>query len=367
MIKNFSPSSLGLNGRQSELIELALTYGFNGLDVDMHEMLRRSQRTSIEDAAKYLNAATNLKIGGFELGIDLDTDEDAFTAQVGALHPIADLANQMGATRGYIYVPAATDRLPYHEYFEVQRARLTQIAEALEPKGIKVAVGFLAGKELEEGKQFPFVRNVEGFCALVKAVANSNVGFLIDTWDWVIGDGAMDQFIELTADQIVAVRMSSVPEDVDSAAATSSDRVVPELNGPLDHTQVMKHLASIGFEGPISPGASSTCYKGKTRESIVQLAQKSIDAISTEAGLVVAPLPMDLIEDEPSYDSGAPKTGAVSSNGAVSGNGAVTSGEAKESVAEATTPEATTPEATTPEASPAADGDATSESAASTN
>ena len=70
MIKNFAPSALGLNGRQSELIELALTYGFNGLDVDMHEMLRRAQRTSTEDASKYLHAATDLHIGGFDLGID---------------------------------------------------------------------------------------------------------------------------------------------------------------------------------------------------------------------------------------------------------------------------------------------------------
>ena len=55
MLKNFSPAALGINGRQSELIELALTYGFTGMDVDMHEMLRRAQRTNVEDAAKYLS------------------------------------------------------------------------------------------------------------------------------------------------------------------------------------------------------------------------------------------------------------------------------------------------------------------------
>ena len=35
MFKNFCPSALGINGRQSELIELALTYAFRGMDVDM--------------------------------------------------------------------------------------------------------------------------------------------------------------------------------------------------------------------------------------------------------------------------------------------------------------------------------------------
>lgn len=298
MLKNFSPAALGINGRQSELIELALTYGFTGMDIDMHEMLRRSQRTNTEDAAKYLKAA-KIRIGGFNLGIDLDSDEETFTSQLGGLHPLADLAKELEATRCYVRVPAATDRLPYHEYFQAQGVRLTQIAEVLSPKGIKLGVGFSAGKELEEGKEFPFIRNVEGFLALVQSVTADGVGYLVDTWDWVVGDGAMDQLGELKGDQIVAVRLGSVPADVDASKAKTSDRVLPEKAGALDHVAVVKHLASIGFEGPVSPSAASQSYKGQTRESIVQRAQQAIDDISKDAGLTVAPLPMELIEDIP--------------------------------------------------------------------
>lgn len=298
MLKNFSPAALGINGRQSELIELALTYGFTGMDVDMHEMLRRAQRTNVEDAAKYLEAA-KIEVGGFELGIDLDADEDAFTSQLGGLHPVADMAKQLGATRGYIRVPAATNRLPYHEYFDVQGTRLSQIAQVLEPRGIKLGIGFSAGKELEEGNEFAFVRNVEGYLALVNSVAGANVGMLLDTWDWVVGDGSMDQLSDIGADKIVAVRLGSVTAEVEAGSATSSDRVLPEQEGALNHVNVIKHLASIGFDGPVSPSASSQSYKGQTRESIVQRAQEAVDGISTEAGLPVAKLPMETIEDIP--------------------------------------------------------------------
>jgi sugar phosphate isomerase/epimerase len=298
MLKNFSPSALGINGRQSELIELALTYGFASMDIDMHEMLRRAQRTTTQDAAKYLEAA-KIDIGGFDLGIDLDADEDAFTSQVGGLHPIAELAKDLGATRGYLRVPAATDRLPYHEYYEIQRGRLSQINEVLEPRGIQLCIGFSAGKELEEGKEFPFVRNVEGFVAMVKSVASPNAGFMIDTWDWVVGDGTMDQLSELTAAEIVAVRLGSVTKEVEPGNVTSCDRVLPEQDGLLNHVDLIKHLASIQFTGPISPSASSTSYKGQTRESIVKRAHEAVDAISVEAGLEVATLPKDLIEDIP--------------------------------------------------------------------
>lgn len=298
MLKNFSPHALGINGRQSELIELALTYGFTSMDIDMHEMLRRAQRTDTKDAAKYLEAA-KIDIGGFELDINLDADEDAFTSQVGGLHPVADLAKELGASRAYIRVPAATDRLPYHEYFEIQKTRLGQINEVLEARGIKLAIGFSAGKELEEGKQFPFVRNAEGFIAMVRAIGSSNAGFLLDTWDWVVGDGAMDQLSELTAAEIVAVRLGTVTPEVEPGKATSSDRVLPEQEGTINHVNLIKHLASINFDGPVSPSASSKSYKGQTRESIVKRAQEAVDGISVEAGLEVAPLPKDMIVDIP--------------------------------------------------------------------
>ena len=298
MLKNFSPAALGINGRQSELIELALTYGFTGMDVDMYEMLRRAQRTNVEDAAKYLEAA-RIQVGGFELGMDLDSDDDTFASQLTDLHPIADLAKQLGATRSYVRVPAATNRLPYPEYFPVQGDRLTQIAKILEPRGIQLGIGFSAGKELLEGKEFPYTQNVEGLVALVKSVSGAGIGMLVDTWDWVVGDGTMDALSELAADQIVAVRLGSLTTDVDASKATSHDRVLPEKEGALNHVDVIKHLASINFEGPVSPSASNQSYKGQTRESIVQRAQEAVDGISTDAGLTVAKLPMETIEDIP--------------------------------------------------------------------
>ena len=298
MLKNFSPDALGINGRQSELIELALTYGFRGMDIDMSEMVRRSQRTSPEDAAKYLKAA-EIKVGGFELDVDLSADDETFTSQVGALHPAAELAGSLGAGCSYVRVPAASDDNAYPEWFELQSGRLKQVAEVLSGKDIKLAIGFSAGKELDEGKQFPFIRNAEGLIALVRSVGVSGAGVLLDTWDWIVGDGTMEQIKSLKPEEIVAVRLGSLPADVEPGKATSNDRVLPEKEGAINHVDLVKHLASIGFEGPVSPSASSGRYKGQTRESTVQGAQEAVDGISKDAGLHVAPLPMELIEDIP--------------------------------------------------------------------
>ncbi|MEM9826092.1 MAG: TIM barrel protein [Planctomycetota bacterium] len=306
MLKNFSAKSLGINGRQSELLELALTYAFDGFDIDMHELFRRSQRTDTNDATKYLSSARRayeqkakpLHWGTFDLGVNMDADETSFTSQVGALHPVAELAQEVGMTRAVVAIPAATDRLPYHEYFEAQRARITQVMEVLTPRSIRLGLMLQSGKELAEGKQFEFVRNVEGFKALVDATEDS-VGFVIDSWDWVVGDGAMDQLSEIKADQIVAVRLAGLPDDADTTTARSTQRVLPSIGGTPDPVKLIAHLASIGYDGPVSPGAAAEQYKGQTREAIVKDAQESFDAIFRAAGLETTPLPMDLIEDIP--------------------------------------------------------------------
>ncbi|MEM6691571.1 MAG: TIM barrel protein [Planctomycetota bacterium] len=305
MFKNFSPQSLTINGRQSELIELALTYGFKGMDVDMHEMYRRNQRSENKDASKYLDAAKksfNIKLGTFDSGLDLDADEDSYSASVGALGPIAEMAAAQGVSRASVKVPASTDRLPYHEYFAAITDRLGKAAEVFAPHDIKLAVAFQSGKELAEGKEFEFVRNVEGFISLVRGVGNAGVGFYIDTWDWVVGDGAMDQLSELKAEEIVAVRIGSIPEDVDVSKAESWQKLVPTAEGPVNHVKLIAHLNSIGYDGPLSPAANGRSYKGQTRESIVQAGQEAVDAICTEAGMEVTPLPKDSI-DESAYET----------------------------------------------------------------
>ena len=35
MFRNLSASALGITGRQSEIIELSLSYGFKGIDIDL--------------------------------------------------------------------------------------------------------------------------------------------------------------------------------------------------------------------------------------------------------------------------------------------------------------------------------------------
>jgi sugar phosphate isomerase/epimerase len=298
MYKTFSPAALGITGRQSELIELALTYGFRGFDIDMADMRRRAARSTPDDAFKYLKA-TDLVIGGFNAEVDLDAEDDVYKAQLAALHPTADLAAQWKARYACIQVPAGTDRAAYPEYFEVIRARLTQMAEVLGARKLKLAISFSAGKDMSHGKQFPFIANAEGLIALVKAISLENVGMIVDSYDWLVSGSTLAQVASLNPKSIVTVRLGSVLPGVDLKVATSDDRVLPVLEGPLSHVAFVMKLKEIGFDGPIGPSASGSQYKAETREFIVSTGQEAIDEILTQAGITVPPRPKDLVSQYP--------------------------------------------------------------------
>lgn len=295
MFKNFSAPLLGISGRQSELIELALTYAFRGIDVDMSDMVKRSQRTDFEDASKYLRAA-DIQVGGFNVGIDLDADEETFVAQLGALHPMAEVAEKLEAKRAFIALPPATDRMAYPEYFEETQNRLNQIGQALEPKGIKVGLVLNASTDAAEGKQFEFVRNVEGFIALVKGVSSPAVGFVIDSWHWHVGGGTIEMLKQLDPSRVVIVRLADLAAEAAIDTAKIGDRVIPTTEGRIDQVAIIKHLAAAEYDGPVLPTSSTAKAKGQTRESIVNAAQEGIDGIFRAADLVVDPRPMDLIQ-----------------------------------------------------------------------
>ncbi len=298
MYKNFSPAALGITGRQSELIELALTYGFRGFDVDMADMKRRAMRSTADEAYKYLKA-TELENGGFKADIDLDADDDAYKAQLAALHPTADLASQWKLTHACVTLPAATDRTAYPEYFEVIRARLTQVAEVLAAHKLRLAVGFSGCKQAAEGKQYPFIANAEGLTALIKSLPAENIGMIVDTFEWLVSGSTLEQVAGLDPKKIVTVRLGSVIDGVTPADATPEDRVLPVLEGPLSHVAVVMKLKAIGYEGPIAPSASGSQYKGETREFIVSTGQQRIDDILTQAGITVPPRPCELVAQYP--------------------------------------------------------------------
>lgn len=286
MYKNLNPSSIGISGRQSEIIELAMTYGFKGVDIDLADLVKRSQHSSFEKAARYITSA-KMKVGGFETPVDLDDDDSAYAARLAQLHGAVEIAKRVEAEQGLLRIPPATDRLPYHEYFNVIRKRIDEVAAVLAKEDIKLALHFSASSDAGVGKQFKFVNDAEGFLALFRACTAKNVGLAVDTWQWKVGGGTFEQLSAVPASRVFVLRVADIAEDVDLTKATGKHRLLPGLTKIIDNVRVISHFATAGYKGPITPMGHSLSTAGMTRDSIVAATQDALDKVCEEAGIPI--------------------------------------------------------------------------------
>lgn len=288
MYKTLSPQELGISGRQSEIIELALTYGFRGLEIDMQEFAKRVQLQGMERARRFLDSA-HLRVSGFELPIKWRGDESVYESELEKLEQIAGCAELLGVKSCYTMVMPATDMFPYHENFELHRRRLGGMAEALGKHGIRLGVGFLAAPPHRAGKSFQFIHEAEALVTLIKSVTSKNVGLLLDTWDWHFGGGKLDQLRTLGAERIVVVRMAEAPADTSSATISDEQRLIPSMGGPVDNSSFISLLHEMGYKGPVSADPHPAALTGLTRDGIVQKCSVALDELLKTVGIVRQP------------------------------------------------------------------------------
>ena len=276
MYKNLNPDAFGVSGRQSELIELALTYGFKGLDLDLTWFSRQVEMHGLQHARRFLRSA-GIKIGGFELPVRWQGDDALYQQDLDQLPQLAETAAEIGATGCRTEVMPACDERPYHENFEFHRQRFTEIADTLAPHSIRLGLDFQATTSHRTGRRHSFIHSPDALLTLAKTVGVSNVGVVVDVWNWHVSGGHLDQLRQLSADQIVMVRIADAPADVELVAITDDQRLLPGTTGVVDIVSVLAVLLDLGYAGPVTPYPCPSKLPGGTRDSIVRQAANSIE------------------------------------------------------------------------------------------
>lgn len=284
MYKNLNATVLGVSGRQSELIELAMTYGFRGLDIDIVDLVKRTQRSEFEKAARYLLSA-KMMVSGFETPIDLDSDDATFEKTLTQLPATIEIAGKVNARAGFLRLPAATDRLPFHEYFDVLRKRVDRIAEIFAANNVMLGLYFSTALENRENRQFKFIQDVGGFLAFFNACTNKSVGLVIDTFNWVVGGGTFEQLATIPGNRIAVLRLADAETLPTIEEASLKMRQLAGTSGVIDNVRIVSVLSKAGFDGPITAFGHASNFGGMTRDSIVAKSQDSLDNVLAGAGL----------------------------------------------------------------------------------
>ena len=272
MFKNLNPSALGITGHQSEIIELALNYGFGGMDLNIVEFATRAKSKGIDYASRLIKSA-NIRIGTFALPLEWDTDDESFQKELKELPEDAGYAAELGCTRATAVLAPAGDTRPYHENFEFHRHRFHDICAALEPSGVRLAVGFQAAEYLRRDCAFQFIHDLDALSLLVNMVAAPNMGLLLDIWDVVACGGSLESVRKIPAQQIVAVQVADMPADVAPADLDEKSRLLPGgENGQIDVAGFLALLRDVDYDGPVTLKPSRGAFQSRRRDVIVKQA-----------------------------------------------------------------------------------------------
>lgn len=285
MFRNLSTVGLPLSGRASELIELALSFGFDSMDIDIIDFQQQAEAFGVEHARRLMVSA-RLKSGLFHLPVDLAADDAAFDHSMELLPQRLDMAQATEALRAWTTVAPASDEHAFKDFFELHRKRLDTIGDLLAKRGIMLGLRIVPAAEAREGKAHQFIHTFEGLLGLV-AVSHQNVGAIVDAWDLHVTGEPLDLIAKVPLGKIVEVRLSDAPRDVPAAELQCQHRLLPGETGVISMAAVLTQADTAGFDGPVTPCADRSTLGGRGREKLVKLAGDRLESAWREAGLPI--------------------------------------------------------------------------------
>ena len=285
MFRNLRTSPLGISAlTQSELIELTLSNGFKGTDLDLVDFERQVANKGLAHARRFFDSA-RLMLGSFELPVDVDAEDDLFQQQLAQLTESSKLAAEVGCTRCRTIVPPAGDIRPYNESFEHYRRRYSEVADVLAASNIRLGLGVQAHAAARQDSIFQFVYRFDALLMLVKTIGHGHIGLTLDLWQWHVGGGNLDELRALTYTDLVLLDIADASTEAGDDTVSDETCLLPGVNGTIDAAAAMILAAEIGYDGPVTPVCHRVSLDGQSRDKKVQSAAAALDAAWTAAGL----------------------------------------------------------------------------------
>jgi len=203
------------------------------------------------------------------LPINFGGTDAEFVASCEQLETIMDLAATLNAKRCRVKIEPNSEATPFQENFERHRERIEDIGAKFEEHGIRVGLYLQASSAVEADGNYKFIQTAEEVLNLVKEIGHANVGLSLDTWEWVIGGGAMDQISDLDLALLSEVILSDVGAEANPGSYTAADRVLPCTGGDAFSLKLAQFLKEKGFDGAMSMGTEAHMYAGAPNRHVV--------------------------------------------------------------------------------------------------
>lgn len=284
MFRSLSLEALGLSATQSELNELALSNGFKGFELPILEFAERVKLQGLPHARRLIDSA-KLRVSSFRLPVDWTGDDDKYRQDMARLPELLEIATAMGCTRATTALEPASDVRHYHANFEFCRQRLGELAKALEPANVRLAVGIRSAAPLRAGKSFEFIYKFDQLLMLLGMVTAKNLGVVFDTWELTVAGHDLAVMAQKAGNLVSVVDIAGVPADAPLDKLAADQRTLPTEAELADVAAAVAVLAKAGYDGPITATPSPSLLTEKNRAGMVRQCGQTLGQLWKAAGL----------------------------------------------------------------------------------
>ncbi|MGF1483411.1 MAG: sugar phosphate isomerase/epimerase family protein [Opitutales bacterium] len=227
---------------------LAAANGFKGIDLPA---IQGGSAADIKEAGRIL-ADHGLVGGAFPLPHNIDADEVNFEEAVGYLEVFGPRLVEAGWARTYNWVLNGSNARTQDAQMVWMAERLQQLTAAAAKAGIDYGFEFIGPKTLQSKFTHPFIDDLAGAKKLIEA-AGGGVGILLDSFHWYCSGGTLETLRhELEGIHITYVHVNDARADRTPQEQIDGERALPLETGVIDTPGMLKVLAEIGYEGPVT-------------------------------------------------------------------------------------------------------------------
>ena len=250
--KFYAILSLGRLGFQAgfpSTIELAVKYGFEGLDPDPNYFASLGD----EGVKRLLDdlQAKNLKFGAAGLPVEFRKDEATFHEGLKKLPAAADVLLLAGVWRVSTWVVPCSDDLTYPQNFRQHAYRLRQCAQILADRGQRLGLEYVAPRTLWRSQRHPFLHTLSEMKELIIAIGTDNLGIQLDSWHWFNAEETDKDLLTLRGSDVLTVDLNDAPVGLSLDQYRDDHRELPVATGVIPVKTFLRSLVQIGYSGPI--------------------------------------------------------------------------------------------------------------------
>jgi len=246
---SINPGSIGVNVSQEELLEAAVSHGFEAI-VAFPSTLTDWSNDQIKEFVDKMKSS-NITWGAAGLPYNFRGTQEAQDQGIQALPKQARALETAGVTRMTTWIMPTHDSLTYLQNMKLHATRLGEAVRILGDHGIKFGLEYVGPKTLMASRKFSFVHSMAECQDLIDAIGEPNVGFQLDSFHWFCAGETKEDLLKLSNDMIITVDLNDARAGYSADEQIDGKRELPVATGVIDTKSFMEALVEIGYDGPV--------------------------------------------------------------------------------------------------------------------